>query len=92
MLVPGIFGAAAYQWAVPSADRYNVPLGFVTQSDAKLRKMAEFARAVLASSLYGSGRGNGSTPDERRFWFGDAVVSDFAFLDHFATLPHDAVG
>ena len=92
LLVPGIFGAAAYQWAVPSADRYNVPLGFVTQSDAKLRKMAEFARAVLASSLYGSGRGNGSTPDERRFWFGDAVVSDFAFLDHFATLPHDAVG
>jgi hypothetical protein len=92
LLVPGIFGAAAYQWVVPNADRYNVPLGFVTQSDAKLRKMAEFIRAVLASSLYGSGRGNGSTPDERRFWFGDAVVSNFTFLDHYATVRQDAVG
>ena len=92
LLVPGIFGAAAYQWGVPNADRYNVPLGFGTQSDAKLRKMAEFIRAVLASSLYGSGRGNGSTPDERRFWFGDAVVSNFTFLDHYATVRQDAVG
>jgi hypothetical protein len=87
LLIPGIFGAATYQWVVPSADRYNVPLGFVTQSGAKLQKMAEFTRAVLASSLHGSGRGYGSSPEERRFWFNDAVVSDFSFLDRYVTVP-----
>jgi hypothetical protein len=83
LLIPGIFGAATYQWAVPGADRYNVPLGFVTQSGPKLQKMVEFTRAALASSLYGAGWGNGSRTEERRFWFNDAVVSDFSFLDHY---------
>ncbi|WGT27008.1 hypothetical protein [Pseudomonas marginalis] len=87
LLIPGIFGAATYQWAVPSADRYNVPLGFVSQSDLKLRKMVEFTQAALASSLYGSGRGNGITPEGRRFWFKDADVSDFSFLDRYITTP-----
>lgn len=87
LLIPGTFGAATYQWVVPSADRYTVPLGFVTQSDAKLQKMAEFSRTVLASSLHGSGRGNGSTSEDRRFWFNDADVSDFSFLDGYVTEP-----
>jgi hypothetical protein len=84
LLIPGVFGAAMYQWAVPSADRYNVPMGFVTQSDAKLRKMAQLARALLASSLHGAGRGTGITPEGRKIWFKDADVSDFAFLDHYS--------
>ncbi|MNG15954.1 hypothetical protein D3C84_998180 [compost metagenome] len=92
LLIPGVFGAATYQWVVPSADRYNVPLGFVTQSDAKLRKMAKFTRAVLASSLHGSGRGNGSTLEVRRFWFNDADVSDFSFLDRYVTAPRAPAG
>lgn len=87
LVVPGIFGAATYQWAMPNADRYNVPLGFVTQLDAKLQTMVEFTRAILASSLYGSGRGNGSTLEERKFWFNDADVSDFSFLDRYVTEP-----
>ncbi|APC18786.1 hypothetical protein BLL42_24905 [Pseudomonas frederiksbergensis] len=87
LLIPGFFGAATYQWVVPSADRYNVPLGFVTQSEAKLRKMVEFTRAALASSLYGSGRGSGSTPEGRKLWFNDADVSDFSFLDRYVTSP-----
>jgi len=92
VLIPGVFGAATYQWAVPSADRYNVPLGFVTQSGAKLQKLVEFTRAVLASSLHGSGRGNGSTPEDRRFWFNDAIVSDFSFLDRYVTAPRNPAG
>lgn len=92
LLIPGIFGAATYQWVVPSADRYNVPLGFVTQSDAKLRVMVEFTRAVLASSLHGSGRGNGSTSEGRRFWFNDADVSDFSFLDRYASSASAPIG
>jgi hypothetical protein len=83
LLIPGIYGAATYQWAVPGADRYNVPLGFVTQSGPKLQKMAGFARAALASSLHGSGWGSGSMTEERKFWFSDAVVSDFSFLDRY---------
>jgi len=89
LLIPGIFGAATYQWVVPSADRYNVPLGFVSQYGAKLQKMAEFTRAILTSSLYGSGRRNGSTPEGRGFWFNDADVSDFSFLDRYVTTPRD---
>lgn len=80
LLIPGIFGAATYHWAVPGADRYTVPLGFVTQSSPKLQKMAKFAQGTLTSSLYGAGRGK---TEERRFWFNDAVVSDFAFLDRY---------
>ncbi|MCW3605955.1 hypothetical protein [Burkholderia cenocepacia] len=83
LLIPGIYGAATYQWAVPSADRYNVPLGFLTQSGPKLQKMAGFARAALASSLHGSGWGSGSRTEERKFWFSDAVVSEFSFLDRY---------
>jgi hypothetical protein len=90
LLIPGIFGAATYQWAMPGADRYNVPLGFVTQSGPKLRKMVEFARAALASSLHGSGWGNGSKTEERRFWFNDAVVSDFSFLDRYVNATQAA--
>lgn len=37
-----------------------------------------------------TGAGNGSTPEERRFWFGDAVVGKFYFLDHYVTAPEDA--
>ncbi|GHC37330.1 hypothetical protein GCM10010096_03490 [Alcaligenes pakistanensis] len=92
LLIPGIFGGATYQWVVPSADRYNVPLGFVTQSEAKLQKMVEFTRTVLASSLYGSGRGNGNTPEERKFWLDDADVSDFSFLDRYVTAPRLSTG
>lgn len=86
-LVPGIFGAATYQWTVPSADRYNVPLGFLTQSRGKLVSMAEFTRSVLASSLHAAGRGNGDTPDERRFRFDDAELAEFAFLDRYCNAP-----
>lgn len=91
LLIPGIFGAATYQWVVPSADRYNVPLGFVSQSDAKLQKMVEFTRAILTSSLYGSGRRNGSTPEGRGFWFNDADVSDFSYLDRYVATPRASV-
>ncbi len=87
LLVPGIFGVASYQWALPSADRYNVPLGFLTQVPTKLQKMAAFTQSVLASSLYASSRGIGTTADERRFRFEDAAVSEFAWIDRFAAAP-----
>lgn len=74
LLIPGIFGAAMYHWTVPSADRYNVPLGFLTQSSNKLQKMASFARSVLAASLYAADRGNSGASDERRFRFEEAAV------------------
>jgi len=90
LLIPGIFGAATYHWAVPGADRYTVPLGFVTQSGPKLQEMVKFARAALASSLYGSGWGNGSKTEERRFWFNDADVSDFSFLDRYVNATQAA--
>lgn len=83
LLVPGIFGVATYQCAVPGSDRCNVPLGFVTQSSRKLQKMAEFTHSALSSSLHGSGWGNGNKTEERRFWFTDAVVNDFIFLDRY---------
>jgi hypothetical protein len=71
---------------LPSADRYSVPLGFLTQVPNKLQKMAAFTQSVLVSSLYASSRGNGTTADERRFRFEDAAVSEFAWLDRF-TVP-----
>ncbi|MCP1290414.1 hypothetical protein NK214_09470 [Chromobacterium sp. S0633] len=83
LLIPGVFGAATYQWVVPSADRYNVPLGFLTQSRAKLQRMAGFTQSTLAASLHAAGRGNGNTPDERRFRFEDAAVAEFVFLDRY---------
>lgn len=85
LLVPGAFGAATYQWAVPTADRYNVPLGFLTQAQTKLQHMAKFTQSALASSLYAASRGSGSTSDERRFRLEEASVSDFTFLDHYVT-------
>lgn len=85
LLIPGIFGAATYHWVVPSADRYNVPLGFLTQARTKLQKIAGFAQTCLASSLYAAGRGNGPTPEERRFRFDDAAVAEFAFLDRYVS-------
>jgi hypothetical protein len=42
--------------------------------------------------LYGSGRRNGSTPEGRGFWFNDADVSDFSFLDRYVTTPQDPDG
>ncbi|WP_439672915.1 Piwi domain-containing protein (plasmid) [Cupriavidus necator] len=86
LLLPGAFGAATYQWTVPTADKYSVPLGFATHSRTKLQKMAVFARSVLASALYSARRGSGSAPEERRFRLEEASVSDFAFLDKYATL------
>lgn len=85
LLVPGAFGAATYQWAVPNADRYTVPLGFLTQSQTKLRHMAKFTQSALASSLYAASRGSSSTSDERRFRLEEASVADFAFLDRYVT-------
>lgn len=83
LLVPGIFGAATYHWAVPSANRYTVPLGFLTQSRAKLVRMANFTQCAITASLHSAGRGNGNTHDERRFRFEDAAVAEFAFLDRY---------
>lgn len=89
LLVPGIFGVASYHWTLPSADRYNVPLGFLTQEPNKLQKMAAFSQSLLASSIFASGRGNGSTPEERRFRFENVVVSEFAWLDPFTAAPRN---
>jgi hypothetical protein len=91
LLVPGIYGVATYQWTLPSADRYNVPLGFLTQAPKKLQRMAAFTQSVLASSLYASSRGNGTTPDERRFRFDDAAMSEFAWLDRFTAAPPTSI-
>ncbi|RCW65161.1 hypothetical protein [Pseudorhodoferax soli] len=85
LLIPGVFGAATYQWTVPSANRYNVPLGFLTQSSIKLQRMAAFSQAAIAASLYTADRGSGTTPDERKFRFEEAAAAEFAFLDHYAT-------
>jgi hypothetical protein len=84
LLLPGIFGAGVYHWPVPSADRYNVPMGFLTRSETKLQRMAEYVRISLGSAVHGSGRGHGNTPEERRFWFKEADISDFTFLDRYA--------
>jgi len=83
LLIPGTFGAATYQWAVTNAGRYNVPLGFLTQSRGKLQLMTSFMQSVLASSLYSASRGSGATLDERRFRFEDVSLSDYAFLDQY---------
>lgn len=84
LLLPGCVGAATYQWPVPTADRYNLPLGFLTQSGVKLQKMAAFIQSALTASLYAASRGGGDTPDERRFRLEDAAISDYAFLDRYS--------
>ena len=91
LLVPGAFGAATYQWTIPTADRYNVPLGFLTQSQTKLQKMARFTQSVLASTLYAASRGSGTTSDERRFRLEEASILDFAFLDHYTTVSGSSI-
>ncbi|MES2282527.1 MAG: hypothetical protein V4542_14030 [Pseudomonadota bacterium] len=83
LLVPGFFGATTYQWAVPNAERYSVPLGFLTQSRTKLQKLASFTQSVLTASLHCASRGSGDTPDDRRFRLEDVALSDFAFLDRY---------
>jgi hypothetical protein len=85
LLIPGVFGAAMYQWPVPNADRYNVPLGFLTQSRTKLQRMAMFTQSVLASSLNAASRGSGTTSDERKFRLEETSILEFAFLDRYAT-------
>ncbi|WBM41484.1 hypothetical protein M2J84_15505 [Comamonas aquatica] len=81
LLVPGVYGAAMYHWTVPTADRYNVPLGFCSSSTIKLQKMAVFVRQVLTSALYSVGRSSGETMQDR--WFKDASVTDYIFLDAY---------
>jgi hypothetical protein len=81
LLVPGVFGAAMYQWSVPSAERHSVPLGFVSQSPDKLRKLATFAKSALSSALHMMRRGAGETAEERKLKIEDVRLSDFTFLD-----------
>ncbi|MFJ9449124.1 hypothetical protein [Herbaspirillum sp. NPDC101397] len=83
LLIPGVFGVATYHWKTPNATQYNVPFGFLTQSQAKLQKMAVFTMSTLTASLHKVSRGNSNTPDDRRFKLEDAVVSEFVFLDHY---------
>lgn len=83
MVLPGVYGAAMYQWKVPSMDVLSVPVGFGTHSPSSLRQLAALARNAGASALHRLWRGSGKDGEDTKLRSGAASSSDFFYLDAF---------
>lgn len=84
LLLPGVYGAAMYQWKVPSMDVLSVPVGFGTQAPEKLRRIAAFSRNAGASALHRVWRGSGKDGEDRKLKNTAVSASDFLYLESFA--------
>lgn len=83
LLLPGVFGAAMYQWKVPSMNVLSVPIGFGTREPDKLRRIASFTQNTGAGSMHKVWRGSGRGGEDRKLKNSAASVKDFLHLDEF---------
>lgn len=83
MVLPGVYGAAMYQWKVPSMDVLSVPVGFGTRSPNALRRLSTLARNAGASALHRVRRGSGKDGEDKKLKYSAASASDFLYLDAF---------
>ena len=83
MVLPGVYGAAMYQWKVPSMDVLSVPIGFGTHSPKALHRLSKLARNAGANALHRVWRGSGKDGEDRKLKYTAASASDFLYLDDF---------
>ncbi|MBL0089734.1 MAG: hypothetical protein IPP87_17385 [Ideonella sp.] len=83
MVLPGVYGAAMYQWKVPSMDVLSVPVGFGTRSPISLRRLAALARNAGSSKLHRIRRGSGKDGEDKKLKYAAASSSDFLYLEAF---------
>ncbi len=83
LLLPGVYGAAMYQWRVPSMKVLSVPIGFGTHEPDKLRRIAAFSRNAGAGALYRVWRGSGRDGEDRKLKHSIASAADFLHLEPF---------
>jgi hypothetical protein len=84
VLLPGVFGAAMYQWKVPSMNVLSVPIGFASQEPEKLRRIAAFTRNACAGAMHHIWRGSGRDGEDRKLRHSSAMVADFLYLEAFS--------
>jgi hypothetical protein len=83
MVLPAVYGAAMYQWKVPSMDVLSVPVGFGTHAPKALRRLATLARNAGGSALHRVWRGSGKDGEDRKLKNAPASPSDFYYLESF---------
>jgi hypothetical protein len=83
MLLPGVYGAAMYQWKVPSMDVLSVPLGFGTRSPSSLRRLAAFVRNAGGGAIHRVWRGSGRDGEDAKLKIDAASPSHFLYLEAF---------
>jgi len=83
MVLPGVYGAAMYQWKVPSMDVLSVPVGFGTRSPSSLRRLAALARNAGAGALHRVRRGSGKDGEDTKLKYATASPSNFLYLEAF---------
>lgn len=84
VLLPGVFGAAMYQWKVPSMNVPSVPIGFATQEPEKLRRIAAFTRNACAGAMHHIWRGSGRDGEDRKLKYTSASVAYFLYPEAFS--------
>ncbi len=84
LLLPGVYGAAMYQWKVPSMDVLSVPIGFGTHAPEKLRRIVSYSRNAGASALHRVWRGSGKDGEDRKLKNAAGSAADFLYLESFA--------
>lgn len=92
LLLPGVYGAAMYQWKVPSMDVLSVPLGFGTRAPSRLRRMANFVRDAGASARHRVQRGSGDGAGDRKLKISETSAADFLYLEKFFASANPAEG
>lgn len=88
LLLPGVSAAALYQWKVPTSDVVSVPIGFYSETDARLRKLLVFLRKVCDLKLHRAFRGSGEDGEDRKLKVVDALPTDFDYLDRFLNIDN----
>lgn len=83
MVLPGVYGAAMYQWKVPSMDVLSVPVGFGTRSPTTLRRLSTLARNTGASALHRVRRGSGKDGEDKKLKYAASSAAHFLYLDAF---------
>ena len=83
LLLPGVYGAALYQWKVPSMDVLSVPVGFGTHAAEKLRRIAAFSRNAGAGAIHRVRRGSGKDGEDRKLKNAAASAASFLYLEPF---------
>jgi hypothetical protein len=83
LILPGVFGAAMYQWKVPSMDVLSVPVGFSTRSPRSLSRLAALARNAGSGAFHRIRRGSGKDGEDFKLKYVTAAPSDFLHLEAF---------